>query len=58
MIKYAKSLYWAGITVYSLGVIIFPYLYFKSGKILHLILMSFFLIMLVKEYKDYRKIYK
>ena len=58
MIKYTKSLYWAGITVYSLGVIIFPYLYFKSGKILHLILMSFFLIMLVKEYKDYRKIYK
>jgi len=58
MIKYAKSLYWAGITVYSLGVIIFPYLYFKSGKTLHLILMSLFLIMLVKEYKDYRKIYE
>ena len=58
MVKYVKSLYWAGITVYSLGVIIFPYLYFRSENILYLVMMSFFLIMLVKEYKDYRKIYK
>tara|TARA_A100001037_G_scaffold278611_1_gene279691 strand:+ start:1129 stop:1305 length:177 start_codon:yes stop_codon:yes gene_type:complete len=58
MIKYVKSLYWAAIIVYGSGAVIFPILYYKSGNILNLALGIIFLLMLIKECKEYRKSYK
>ncbi len=57
MVKYVKSLYWASIIVYGSGTAIFPYLYFKTKNIVYLALMLLFLLMLVKEYKGYKKYY-
>ena len=55
MVKYAKSLYWASLIVYGSGAVIFPMLYLKSGKLIYIGMELIFIVMLLKELRDYRK---
>tara|TARA_A100001037_G_scaffold91846_1_gene83216 strand:- start:2395 stop:2601 length:207 start_codon:yes stop_codon:yes gene_type:complete len=55
MVKFAKSLYWASLIVYGSGAVIFPMLYLKSGKLIYIGMELIFIVMLLKELRDYRK---
>ena len=58
MIKYKKSLYYASFAVYGTGAVVWPILYLNNQNAAYLLAEVLFVIMLIKEIKDYRWSYQ
>ena len=58
MVKYKKSLYYASFVVYGTGAVVWPILYLNNQNAAYLLAEVLFVIMLIKEIKDYRGSYQ
>ena len=58
MVKYKKSLYYASFAVYGTGAIVWPILYLNNQNVVYLLAEVLFVVMLIKEIKDYRGSYQ
>ena len=58
MVKYKKSLYYASFAVYGTGAIVWPILYLNNQNAVYLLAEALFVVMLIKEIKDYRGSYQ
>ena len=53
MAKYKKSLYYASFAVYGIGAMVWPILYLNNQNVAYILAEILFVIMLIKEIKDY-----
>ena len=58
MVKYKKSLYYASFAVYGIGAEVWPILYLNNQNVVYLLAEILFVVMLIKEIKDYRGSYQ
>ena len=58
MVKYKKSLYYASFAVYGIGAAVWPILYLNNQNVVYLLAEILFVVMLIKEIKDYRGSYQ
>lgn len=58
MAKYKKSLYYASFAVYGIGAVVWPILYLNNQNVAYILAEILFVIMLIKEIKDYRGSYQ
>ena len=58
MVKYKKSLYYASLAVYGIGAVVWPILYLNNQNVVYLLAEILFVVMLIKEIKDYRGSYQ
>ena len=58
MVKYKKSLYYASFVVYGTGAVVWPILYLNNQNTVYLLAEVLFVVMLIKEIKDYRGFYQ
>ena len=58
MVKYKKSLYYAFFAVYGIGAVVWPILYLNNQNVAYILAEILFVIMLIKEIKDYRGSYQ
>ena len=58
MVKYKKSLYYASFVVYGTGAVVWPILYLNNQNVVYLLAEVLFVVMLIKEIKDYRGSYQ
>ena len=58
MVKYKKSLYYASFAVYGIGTVVWPILYLNNQNAVYLLAEILFVVMLIREIKDYRGSYQ
>ena len=58
MAKYKKSLYYASFAVYGIGAVVWPILYLNNQNVAYILAEILFVIMLIKEIKEYRGSYQ
>ena len=58
MFKYKKSLYYASFAVYGIGTVVWPILYLNNQNAVYLLAEILFVVMLIREIKDYRGSYQ
>ncbi len=58
MVKYIKSLYYGSFAVYGIGSGVWPILYLNNQNIVYLLAEVLFVVMLIKEIKNYRWSYQ
>ena len=58
MVKYKKSLYYASFAVYGIDAVVWPILYLNNQNVVYLLAEILFVVMLIKEIKDYRGSYQ